>query len=148
MSGQQLSDDRIRHLEFLQGAIARMAGASAAIKNLCLVVVAGALAFVATSKEPALALYAAALAAVFWFLDARYLQQEKWFRDMYDAERARDPAEPASFVMTPTQAIRSAASIGYGLKSWSTWGLYAPLIAFLLIVWFLVQSSAGGCSNG
>lgn len=77
-----LPDNRIRHLDFLQAAITRMAGAAASIKNLCLVVIAGALAFIAASKEPNVALYAAGLTAVFWFLDARYLQQEKWFRDM------------------------------------------------------------------
>jgi len=148
LSGQQLTDDRIRHLELLQGAIARMAGASAGIKNLCLVVIAGALAFIATSKEPALAFYAATLTAVFWFLDARYLQQEKWFRDMYDAQRVLDPSERASFVMTPDQATRSATGIGYGLLSWSTRGLYGPLIVFLLVVWFLVPIPAGGCPSG
>lgn len=148
MNGQQFTDDRIRHLEFLQGVIARMAGASASIKNLCLVIVAGALAFIATAQQPTLALYAAALTVVFWFLDARYLQQERWFRDMYDAQRALDPSEKASFEMTPDQATRSATGIRYGLKSWSTCGLYIPVIVFLLIVWYLVPVSTGGCSNG
>ncbi len=147
MSGR-LANDRVRHLELLQGAIARMAGAAAAIKKLCLIVVAGALAFIATAGQPALAFYAAVLTVVFWFLDARYLQQEKWFRDMYDAQRALDPGERASFVMTPDKKTRAATGIAYGLLSWSTRGLYGPLIVFLLVVWFLVPVPAGGSPSG
>lgn len=143
-----LCDDRIRHLEMLQAAIARMAGAAAAIKNLSLIIGAGALAFLATSKEPTLALFAALLTVAFWFLDARYLQQEKWFRDMFDKERGLDPTEPASFVMTPSKEIRNATGIGYGLCSWSTWGLYLPVIVFLLILWFVLPAASGGCPSG
>lgn len=133
-----LDDDRIRHLEMLQGAISRMAGAAAAIKNLSLVIAAGALAFLATSKEPWIAFYAAMLMVAFWFLDARYLQQEKWFRDMFDQERRIDASEAASFVMTPSKEIREKTSIWYGIKSWSTWGLYGPVILFLLVLWFML----------
>jgi hypothetical protein len=143
-----LRDDRIRHLEMLQNAITRMAGASAAIKNLSLIVVAGALAFLAASKDPTLALFAALLTLAFWLLDARYLQQEKWFRDMYDKEREAAPSEPASFLMTPSPEIRDATGIGYGLRSWSTWGLYAPVILFLLILWFVLPGASGGGASG
>lgn len=149
---QPLGDDRIQHLQMLQSAIARMAGAAAAIKNLSLIIVAGALAFVASSKEPTLALFAAVITVAFWLLDARYLQQEKWFRDMFDKERALDPSEHASFAMTPSQEIRDKTSIFYGLKSWSTWGLYGSVIVFLLILWCVLPGSnaaaAGGCSHG
>jgi len=135
----RLADDRIRHLELLQAAISRMASASATMKNLCLIVVAGALAFLATSKEPAVALFAAILATAFWFLDARYLQQEKWFRDMYDAERVEHANEPASFRMTPDASVRAATRLSYGIKSWSTWGLYGPLVFFLLVLWAFLE---------
>lgn len=146
-----LDDDRIRHLEMLQAAISRMAGAAAAIKNLSLVVAAGALAFLATSKEPWIAFYAALLMVAFWFLDARYLQQEKWFRDMFDDERKIDAGEAASFVMTPSKEIRDRTGISYGLKSWSTLWLYAPIIVFLLILCFVLHGAdptpAGGCQH-
>lgn len=141
---EPLGHDRIQHLQMLQATITRMAGASAAIKNLSLIIVAGALAFVGTSKEPTLALFAAILTLAFWLLDARYLQQEKWFRDMYDRERKLDPSEGASFVMTPSPEIRAATGIGYGLRSWSTWGLYAPVIVFLLILWLVLPAADGG----
>jgi hypothetical protein len=142
-----LDVDRIQHLQMLQGAISRMAGASAAIKNLCLIVLAGALAFIATTKNPALAVLTAVLTVVFWFLDARYLQQEKWFRAMYDAELARDDKEVATFVMTPSKEIRAATGLRYGLKSWSTRGLYIPLIVFLLVVALVVMLAAPAVSS-
>jgi hypothetical protein len=138
VSGSKLSEDRIQYLQMIQAAITRMAGAAATMKNLCLIVVAGALAFVATSKNPSIAFFAAFLAGAFWFLDARYLQQEKWFRDMYDGELDRDASEPATFVMTPSKEIRAATDLQYGLKSWSTWGLYGPVIVFLLILWLVL----------
>lgn len=147
MSGV-LSDDRIRHLEMLQAAIARMAGAAASIKSLGLVIAAGALAFLASSPEPRIALAAAGLMLAFWLLDARYLQQEKWFRDMFDLERSLDPTTPASFVMTPSAEIRARTSIRYGLISWSTWALYGSLIAFLLILASVMAGANGACPHG
>jgi len=138
MTENALGDDRIRHLEMLQGAISRMAGASAAIKNLSLVIAAGALAFLASSQRPEIPAFAAVLTLAFWFLDARYLQQEKWFRDMFDQERERDPAEAASFVMTPSKEIRDKTSISYGLKSWSTWVLYGAVVLFLVALWLIL----------
>ncbi len=118
-----------------------MAGAAAAIKNLSLVIAAGALAFLASSPKPRIAAFAAALMVAFWLLDARYLQQEKWFRDMFDDERERDADEAASFVMTPSKEIRDKTSIAYGLKSWSTWLLYIPVILFLVALWLMLPEA-------
>ena len=134
---QKLSDDRIKHLEMLQGVVTRMATASATIKTLCMTIIAGALAFVAANPNPKIPLFAAILTSVFWLLDAQYLRQERWFRDMYDNERSGDAALPATFIMTPSNEIRKSTELSYGLWGWSTSGLYFPLVVFLLVLWFV-----------
>jgi len=46
--------------------------------------------------------------------------------------------------MTPSPQVRNATGLGYGLQSWSTWGLYAPVIVFFLILWLALPSAGGG----
>ena len=149
----RLPEDRIRHLEMIQSVITRMASSSAMTKNLCMIICAGALAFAAQNQNPEVTVYAAVLTAFFWFLDAKYLQQEKWFRDIYNREKDKPITQPADFVITPNPAIMGATTVAYGFKSWSTRAFYPPLIMFLLVVTIVVwyqppSTSAGGSKNG
>ena len=99
------TSERIQHLGMIQGVVTRMAAASTSMKNLCLILVAAALAFVATTKNPTIPLYIILLVVVFWVLDANYLKQEKWFRDIYDRERIKPQSERPDFIITRTLGL-------------------------------------------
>jgi len=77
------------------------------------------------------------LVFIFWALDAQYLRQEKWFRDMYDLARVEKPEE-IDFNLTPPLEVRERTSVKYGFTSWSTWWLYLPLIAISLVLWLML----------
>lgn len=85
-----ISSERMKHLEFLQTAIARQAANSFAVKGWSLTVAAALYAYTATHLEWWLALLALAPPVVFYYLDALYLRQERLFRELYDD--VRDPA--------------------------------------------------------
>jgi hypothetical protein len=125
---------RIEHLKMLQNVIDRMAGASASMKRYCLLVVAAAIAFAATTDSPLIALAAALLTAVFWALDAMYLRQERWFRALYDEVRGEPSERAPDFRIAPDATIRADESFLAAIASWSTALLYGPLILFLLLV--------------
>ena len=72
--------ERTKHLEMIQGVIARIAGTSAAMKRYCIIAVAVGVAMYKTIDAADAILALVTMIAVFWMLDARYLQQEKWFR--------------------------------------------------------------------
>jgi hypothetical protein len=94
--------DKIKHLDYIQQTITRMATVSFQIKAWNIGLVTAVLAFAAGDKNPAF-LWAALLPAVMlWFLDSFYLRQERLYRALYDAVRAVDSTvEDFSMDTTP-----------------------------------------------
>ena len=108
-------------------------------KQLGLVTI-GALGSVAeaTASWP-LALVAVVITAVFWALDARYLAQERCYRDLYDHVRASDG--PADFVMTPDAEIRARHGLAATLLGWSTLPLYGTLLVLAVLLTVTVAAA-------
>ncbi len=131
-------DDKVKYLQMIQDVVKRMADTSAAMKRYTLVAFAGAAALARALEEPKAMLLAMLLVFIFWALDAQYLRQEKWFRDMYDLARTQDP-EKIDFQLTPPAEVRDKTGIGYGFSSWSTWWLYFPLLAISLSLWLFFK---------
>ncbi len=83
--------DKIKHLDYIQQTIARMATVSFQVKTWNIGLVTAILAFAAKDRDPSF-LWAALLPAVMlWFLDSFFLRQERLYRKLYDAVRADDP---------------------------------------------------------
>ena len=135
----EFSEPKIAHLGMIQNVIDRMAGESARMKQFGLVTI-GALGSVAeaTASWP-LALVAVVITAVFWGLDAKYLAQERWYRDLYDRVRASDG--PADFVMTPDAEIRARHGLAATLLGWSTLPLYGTLLVLAVLLTVTVAAA-------
>ncbi len=116
--------DKTEHLRMIQDIISRMAGNSLQIKCWCMAITAVIIAF----ADGRLILTGLAPAALFCYLDARYLCLEKAYRNLYDAVRLEDEAE-IDFSM-----VTDEVGIGYGLKSWSVCLFYAVLIIMILAI--------------
>ena len=136
-SDKDFTSDRIKHLEMIQGAITRMANSSAWMKRLAIVVVGGAAALAARggSNASALPVLAVALTVIFWLMDARYHQQERWFRALFDTVRKENAGDRPDFGMTPSKEIRSQSGFRQSALSWSSFPYYGALTAFLLLAW-------------
>ncbi len=80
----ELSDHEIKHLEFIQSAVNRLAANSFQMKGWMLTIVSALLGFFAESGNTKFALVAILPVLVFWGLDAYYLQQERKFRGIYN----------------------------------------------------------------
>lgn len=130
----ELSDQRIKHLDMLQRTIERMARESATMKQYCLGSVAAVASVTTATHAWGLALAGAALVIVFWWLDAMYLMQERWFRAMYEEARDAPPEAPATFVMTPPASIRQRHTASDTMWGWSTRTLYLALFVLLVAV--------------
>ena len=127
--------DRIKHLGMIQAVISRLAGNSAAMKRYCLVLVAVGIGAFKALNQPLAIPALAFMVIVFWLLDARYLQQEIWFRAVHDEVREEPPEQRPNFRLSPP---RDKASLCRGLFSWSTACLYPLLVALLLLFWSLL----------
>ena len=79
-----MDNNKIKHLEFIQSTITRMNQNSFQIKGWMITLVSALLALYASSEKVVYILIAIVPAAMFWFLDAYYLQQERRFRGVYN----------------------------------------------------------------
>ena len=128
----ELSETRIVHLGMIQDVITRMAGESARMKQFALAVLGALAATSEATTSPALAWVAGVLTIVFWFLDAQYLAQERWYRSLFDHVRGGDG--PTDFTMTPDAETRGADTIARTVFGWSVAPLYAVLLILSLIL--------------
>lgn len=91
-------DNKIKHLEMVQGVINRMAKNSFALKGWAVTLVAGIFALASRDADKLFCLIAYAPILIFWGLDSYYLLQERLYRALYNKIRAM-PEEQIDFDM-------------------------------------------------
>ena len=79
-----MQQETIKHFEFIQAAIARMAGNSFLLKGWTVTITTALFSLAAAGTKPVLVLVALFPTLAFWGLDAYYLRQERLFRALYD----------------------------------------------------------------
>lgn len=79
--------DKHKHLEFLQGAINRMAGNLFLLKGWTITLIAALFALAAKDTNKVFAVLAYFPLLMFWALDGYFLSQERCFRSLYDHVR-------------------------------------------------------------
>lgn len=128
-------EDRRKHLDLVQGAVNRMAGASANAKSWLLPVVTAAFGFCAVEGELSIGLLGLGAVVLFAFIDAQYLRQERAFRALYrDAVSAKVPLyemSPARYYSKPNGDEDDDRAENCRWKtviwSWSLAGFYLPM---------------------
>ena len=80
-------ENKLKHLEFIQNVINRMANTSFLLKGWSITIIAGLFAFGATEGSIEVLWLGVLLTLVFWFLDSYFLWQERLFRSLYDHVR-------------------------------------------------------------
>jgi len=141
-------EDRRKHLDFIQAVVTRMSAASSAAKGWLLPVATLTYGYALTERAESVALLGIAAVVVFGWLDANYLNQERAFRQLYDAVAQGTKTVPA-FAMDPslaaptTEATAPATGwrvVGAAVRGWfPPWSVWlswaiAPLYGSLLIV--------------
>lgn len=92
--------EKIAHLQMIQGVINRMGSNSFAVKGWSITLTAAIFALAATQGANTVLLWIPYFPVVtFWFLDAFFLRQEKLFRKLYDAVRAKQITNAIDFSM-------------------------------------------------
>lgn len=86
-------DAKLKHLEFIQGVINRLATNSFRLKGWAVVLVAALLAVLVREGRLEFATIALAPVVFFWGLDGYYLWQERLYRALYDDVRVRDDTD-------------------------------------------------------
>lgn len=82
-------ENRIKHLELIQGVINRMSSNSFMLKGWAVTLVAGIFALSANGADKRFFVITYIPVLVFWFLDAYYLFQERLYRLLYNEVRQK-----------------------------------------------------------
>ena len=83
-------ENKQKHLEFIQGAINRMAGNLFFLRGWTITLITGLFALSAKETSQNYVLIAYFLILIFWILDGYFLSQERLFRALYDHVRTLD----------------------------------------------------------
>ena len=116
-------EQKLKHLEFIQGVVNRLASDSFRLKGWTVVLIAAL--FVLLVREGRIELAAIGIVPVllFWSLDGYFLSQERLFRALYDHVRGLD--EHAVDFSMDTRALRTGWN-----RTWLGAALSITLILF------------------
>lgn len=99
------TDAKLKHLEFIQAAISRMATNSFLFKGWAITVAAGLSAYAAVASRRALLILVIGTTVLFWGLDGYYLWLERCFRVLHRQVAALRPGS-VDFNMEPPKPNR------------------------------------------
>lgn len=102
---------KIKHLEFIQNVINRMANNSFLLKGWSVVLISALFALSAKDTNPFFIYLAYFPCAIFWSLDGYFLRQERMYRKLYDEVRAKKQ-EDINFDL-------NASKFSGAVESWS-----------------------------
>jgi len=126
-------DMKLKHLEFVQAVVSRMAGNSFLLKGWSVTLAAALFALSAKDANPKLIAIAYYPILIFWVLDGYFLSQERLFRALYDTVRKK-PESDIDFSMN-TREFNS------GRNTWARSALSTTLVIFygtVLVVMLIV----------
>ncbi len=89
----QSIEAKLKHLEFIQNTITRMANNSFLLKGWCITVVGAIIGLNKDGVDWKVTTLAIFLTLMFWILDGYFLSQERYFRGRYDEVRQKKPEE-------------------------------------------------------
>lgn len=128
-------ENKIRHLEMIQGIISRMANNSFLLKGWAVTLVAGIFALSAKDTDKLYFILAYVPIIVFWGLDAYYLLQERLYRSLYERVMATDEKEiDFSLKATTSEFDSNKNCYCCCLFSKTELGFYLPLAVLCIVV--------------
>jgi hypothetical protein len=123
----------LKHLEFIQAVITRLANDSFLMKGWALTVAGAFYGFAVKGTSWRLAAIGLMPVLIFWGLDAYFLRQERLFRGLYDQVRQRNPRiEP--FCMNAAAYAQGVASWGRTLLSPTLAPFYGPVFIIGIVL--------------
>ncbi len=130
------SQNKIKHLEFIEGVVNRLASASFQMKGWAVVLASAVLVYLSAEGLAECWVLLIVPVGAFWILDGYYLWQERLFRKLYDTVRCL-PDSGVDFSMAT-----DASESGYHIKlrgwagamfSLTLFVFYAALLGLILI---------------
>jgi hypothetical protein len=139
-----MSENKLKHLEFIQQAVNRMASNLFLLKGWTVTLIAALFALAAKDSKDVYFLIAYFPPLMFWVLDGYFLSQERRFRALYDHVRKLDENQ-IDFSMD-TQPFSQGYRTSWPGSAFSRTLViyYGSLIVTMFIVMFMLKSWCRG----
>ena len=140
-------EQKLKHLEFIQGVVDRLASASFQMKGWSVVLNSALLLLMAQAGRVELGVILVVPVVVFWALDAYFLSQERLFRKLYND--VRELREGNIDFSMDVKGFRNKHRCGKLLDWWSAawsvalWPFYMMLASLSAIAGAIVQQLGG-----
>ena len=133
-------EKKLKHLEFIQQAINRMASNLFLLKGWTVTLIAALFALAATKENNAYFVLAYFPAVMFWLLDGYFLSQERRFRSLYDHVAKLAEADiDFSMNTQPFKDTPPRNKWSHALFSPTLLIYYVILLAAVTVVWIMVR---------
>ena len=132
-------ENKRKHLEFIQGAINRMAGNLFFLRGWTITLIVALFAFFAKETNTDFIFVVYFPVIIFWILDGYFLSQERLFRALYNHVRKLDEKE-IDFSMNTSEYNEDKRN-GWLRSMFSSTLLffYLPLVGVMLLVTYLIN---------
>jgi len=132
-------ENKRKHLEFIQGAINRMAGNLFFLRGWTITLIAALFAFFAKKTNTDFIFIVYFPVIIFWILDGYFLSQERLFRALYNHVRKLDEKE-IDFSMDTSEYNKDKRN-GWLCSMFSSTLLffYLPLVGVMLLITYLIN---------
>lgn len=130
-----MNDKKLKHLEFIQNTIGRMAGNLFYLRGWVITLVAGMLAvFSQLSNAKLPVLFLIVVIIIFWLYDGYFLAFERMYRDLYNKIRLLNE-DDIDFSMSVSEFKKlSKNTLAFCVFSKTLFFFYAPLLILGLYV--------------
>jgi len=127
-------EKKLKHLEFIQKTIERMAKNSFLLKGWSLTLTTALIAISVKEKKIDFLFISIIPVFVFWFLDSYYLKQEKLFRKLYNEVRLKEEKKIDFCLKTNGEETICSSFFSLTLLLF-----YLSIIALITIFYFLIK---------
>ena len=132
------SPNKLKHLEFIQSVVSRMASNSFLLKGWGVTLVAALFALAAKDSNKKYIVVAYFPVIVFWILDAYFLSQERRFRNLYDGVRPKKDDE-IDFSMDTRPFVDARTSWAAAFFSTTLVVFYGSMVFLMIFVMHFIK---------
>jgi ammonia channel protein AmtB len=133
-------ENKQKHLEFIQGIIARMASNLFFLRGWTITLIGALLALFSKNNSPAYVFYfLIVIVLILWILDGYFLSQERSYRDLYNhVRKLREEEIDFSMDISEYQKYKKNTLI-YSMFSLTLSIFYLPLVGVAIYILFKLK---------
>ncbi|RKS95596.1 hypothetical protein BC952_1289 [Flavobacterium limicola] len=139
-----MSENKLKHLEFIQNTITRMSTNSFIIKGWTITLISALFVLAQKDSNTTYAILTYITVPIFWYLNAFFLLQERRYRSLYDDVRIKDE-NLIDFSMDAKTYNAGENTIKECLKADSIWPIYCLMLLIPLGIYLCEKLSKYCC---